>query len=126
MAVAEILMTQKERFTIFEDGHIVMEKGTYTPSQAPIYDVFPMPHKKENEDIRNWQLECRNIGEMNALAHQKQEKEFKKHLIEVRRNYRKQEMKRKKAEKSEQIQIAKRQNSGKSGIRAYIMRLLSR
>ena len=142
MAVSEILMTKKECFTIFEDGHILMEKGKYTPTKAPLHDVHPMSKKpeqrvfdavqdnigeeefyRENEVVRNWQLECRNIEEMNALARQGQEREFKRHLIDVRRSYYRQEKQSKKEALKKEKEFRTRQ---KMGARAYLEKLLQR
>lgn len=47
MAIAEILTTKRECYTIFENGYIRMEKGKYTPSRAPIHDVYPKPERPE-------------------------------------------------------------------------------
>ena len=142
MAVSEILMTKKECFTIFEDGHIIMQKGKYTPTKAPLHDVHPMPKEpekgafdvvqrniwgeeiyKKNEAVRNWQLECRNIEEMNALARQGQEREFKRHLIDVRRAYYRQEKQSKKEALKKEKEFRTRQ---KMGARAYLKTLLQR
>lgn len=140
MAVAEVLTTKKECFTIFEDGRIHMTKGKYTPSEAPIYDVYSKPKRpelgpvdlverniwgeeiyRENADIRAWRLKCEHIDRMNKEEHNKQKKAFKRHLIEVRRNYRKQEAKRDRTKKSESVQFVEQQ---RVGARAYIARLL--
>jgi hypothetical protein len=142
MAVAEILMTKKECYTLFEDGHILMKKGKYNPTQPSLHDVYSKPEKpkpspidlvehnifgeeiyRENTNIRAWRIECEKIDEMNALEHQKQEKAFKRHLIEVRRNYRKQEAERSRTEKSKRMKLIERQ---RAGARAYITRLLQR
>ena len=83
MAVAEILMTKKECYTIFENGYILMKKGKYTPTKAPIYDVYPKPEKpepgptdfvqrniwgqeifRENEEILLWRLKCSEIDKI--------------------------------------------------------------
>lgn len=142
MAIAEILKTKKECFIVFENGYIRMTKGKYTPSEAPIYDIYSKPPKpesgpidlvvgniwgqvicRENKDIWNWRLECEHIDRMNEEEHKKQKKAFKKHLIEVRRNYRRQEAERSRTEKSERAQLVGRK---RVGVIAYITQLLQR
>ena len=140
MAVAEIVTTKKECYTIFENGYIHMKRGKYAPTKAPLHDVYSRPKKpeagltdlvehniwgeeiyRENADIRAWRIECEKVDEMNALEHKKQEKAFKRHLIEVRRNYCRQELERSRTEKSKRMQLIERQ---RAGAKAYILRLL--
>ena len=47
MAVAEIVTTKKECYTIFENGYIHMERGKYVPTKAPLHDVYSRPKKPE-------------------------------------------------------------------------------
>ena len=140
MAVAEILTTKKECFTVFENGCIHMTKGKFIPSRAPIHDVYPKPEKpelgpvdwvehniwgeeifRENENILLWRVKCSEIDRINKGEHKKQEKAFKRRLIEVRRNYHRQEAERRHTEKSERTHLIKRQGLG---VRAYLARLL--
>ena len=120
MAVAEILTTKKECFTIFENGRISMSKGKFEPSKPYLVDVCAKPERpqegpidlveyniwgqeiyRENAEIRRWRVECRRIDEINAAAHKKQEKAFKKRLIAIRKSYYQQEALQRKKEKVE-------------------------
>ena len=142
MAVAEILTTKKECFTIFENGHIIMSKGKFEPSKANIFDVQDKPKRpeegpielvahniwgeeiyRENAEIRRWRIECEKIDEINATAHKQQEKEFKKHLIAVRKQYYLQEKLREKEEKERRKSLDLRR---KLGARAYLEKLFQR
>jgi len=142
MAIAEILTTKKERFTIFEDGHIIMSKGKFEPSKANIFDIQDKPKRpeegpvdlvehniwgeeiyRENAELRRWRIKCEKIDEINAIAHRQQEKEFKKHLIAVRKRYYLQEKLRKKEEKERRKSLDSRR---KLAARAYLEKLFQR
>ncbi len=142
MAIAEILTTKKERFTIFEDGHIVMSKGRFEPSKPNIFDIQDKPKRpeegpvdlvehniwgeeiyRENAEIRRWRIACEEIDEINAIAHKQQEKEFKKHLIAVRKQYYQQEKLRKKEEKERKKSLDSRR---KLAARAYLEKRFQR
>lgn len=142
VAITEILTTEKERFTIFEDGHIVMSKGKFEPSKADIFDIQDKPKRpeegpidlvehniwgeeiyRENAEIRSWRVACEKIDEINATAHKQQEKEFKKHLIAVRKQYYQQEKLRKKEEKERKQSLDSRR---KLAARAYLEKRFQR
>ena len=142
MAIAEILTTRRERFTILENGHIIMSKGKFEPSKANIFDVQDKPKRpeegpvdlvehniwdeeiyRENAEIRRWRIECEKIDEINATAHKQQEKEFKKHLIAVRKRYYLQEKLRKKEEKERKKSLDLRR---KLAARTYLEKLFQR
>lgn len=142
MAIAEILTTRRERFTILENGHIIMSKGKFEPSKANIFDIQDRPKRleegpvdlvehniwgeeiyRENAEIRRWRIECEKIDEINATAHKQQEKEFKKHLIAVRKRYYLQEKLRKKEEKERKKSLDLHR---KLAARTYLEKLFQR
>lgn len=142
MAIAEILTTKTECFTVFENGHIIMSKGKFEPSKPNIFDIQDKPKRpkegsfdfvehniwgeeiyRENAEICSWRIECEKIDEINATAHKQQEKEFKKHLIAVRKQYYQQEAHRKKEEKKKQQSLKSRR---RQAARAYVERHFQR
>lgn len=142
MAIAEILTTKKECFTILENGRIIMSKGKFEPSKPNIFDVQDKPERpeegpvdlverniwgeeiyRENAEIRCWRIECEKIDAINAAAHKKQKKEFKEHLIAVRKQYYQQEKRREKEEKERKRSLDSRR---KLAARAYLERHFQR
>ena len=142
MAIAEILSTKKECFTILENGHIIMSEGKFEPSKPTFFDIQDKPQRpeeglidlvehniwgeeiyRENAEIRRWRIECEKIDEINATAHKQQEKEFKKRLIAVRKQYYQQEKLRKKEEKERKRPLDSR---GKLAVRAYLKKLFQK
>ena len=118
MAIAEVVSTKRERFTILENGRVIREKGKFEPT-AHEFDVYKRPILPEklgnkeivlvdrwgNELIRlnkacyDWTLECEYVDFKNYMAREEQKKAFKKRIIELRKRYYRQEALRKKEER---------------------------
>lgn len=140
MAVKEIIFTKKECFTILENGNIIRQVGKYEPSQCrfvPTRFEPPRPEEsgvdlvqhniwgqeiyREDEAIREWRIKCEAIRELNKEDKKKAEKEFKRHLIEIRKSYYKQEKLRAKEEKEKKkaFEQTRRESARGALLRAF-------
>lgn len=136
MAVKETIYTKKEKFTVFENGQIFRrmltkeEQEQIQPSTPRIIDKPTRPEPsgfayisyniwgeeigRHYESDNVYEETCQKIDEEN----EKQTKYFKQHLLEIRKECRRQEIQREKEEKEKKKQFnARRQASA----HAYIM-----
>ncbi len=127
MEIVETVSTQKERFVVLKNGHIIREKGKFEPTKHE-FDVLTRPTLPENlgnservcfnKVYDAWDLECEYADFKNYMAHQEQKKVFKKRVAELKKRYCRQESLRKKEERR------KIYNQGISVVRSLISRVI--
>ena len=114
MKIIEQIYTKKECFTVYEDGHITCEKGKFEPTKPFLKDIIPLPQKpnklseydmvstncfgkeiRKNFAIWRWELDLQRAKEQNAYYHRQQLKEFKRKICSIRKDYHRQQSRKK-------------------------------
>lgn len=141
MAVKEQIHTKRDCYTVMEDGQIIHTRGKFTPDKPVFHGLIELPERPKTsggyyvqfniwgEEIsrqavneRAWLFECDRINWQNEQEKARQTREFKKHLLEVKKECHMQEARAKQLAKIKERKLKKTQ---KDSARAWLLRQVS-